>query len=360
MKRATQATICAVFVLLCSGCSGEHGGGPPIVRHEGATAAFSADKGKTRLGDADTHPRYDTARDRDALDTVRATDPDAENDARATESDDNEVVKVATDGVDGDMPYSGEFLVLTYNVAGLPDFISRSNPSVNIPIISPLLNGYALVLVQEDFWYRSQLAAKVLHPYRSEPSVASPMPWAMGDGLTRFSQFSFQDLVRVAWDACNGVIHADQDCLTNKGFSVAVTALQPGTWLCVYNLHMDAGSGDGDIKARRQQIEQLAADMMTRCPGRAIIAAGDTNLRVGRPADMSILRAFLAHSGLKDSCSVLSCGDERIDRILFRSSPSLAITPLKWNIPDAFVNASGDDLSDHAPVAVQFRWAVSE
>ena len=283
-----------------------------------------------------------------------------ENDARATDADDNEVAEVATDGKDGDMPYSGEFLVLSYNVAGLPDFISGSNPSLNIPIISPLLNGYGLVLVQEDFWYHSQLAAEALHPYRSEPSVASPMPWAMGDGLTRFSQFSFRDLVRVAWKKCNGVIDSDQDCLTEKGFSVAITALQPGTLLCVYNLHMDAGSDDGDIKARRQQIEQLAADMMTRCPGRAIIAAGDTNLRVGRPADMSMLKAFLADSGLNDSCSVLSCDDERIDRILFRSSPSLLITPLQWDTPDEFVNASGDDLSDHTPIAVQFRWAVSE
>jgi endonuclease/exonuclease/phosphatase family metal-dependent hydrolase len=350
LKRSTQAALCAVFFLFWLTCRAAEGN--PVVQHEGASAAFSADANTYRVGDADVDQRQEAESGREGSDAVRDTD----SDATATDPDDGDVIEMHTDAVHGDTPYSGTLRILTYNVAGLPDFISGSNPEVNIPAIGALLNGYELVLVQEDFWYHDQLAAGAMHPYRSESSVASPVAWAMGDGLNRFSRFPFEDLVRVAWGACNGVLGAENDCLTTKGFSAAMTALRPATSLCVYNLHMDAGGDDGDVDARRQQAEQLANDLATRCAGLAVIVAGDTNLRVSRTADMSILNTFLNDSGLNDACRVLSCNDERVDRILFRSSPSLLLNPVSWEVPDEFVNAAGNDLSDHEPVAVQFRW----
>ncbi|MDD9370350.1 MAG: hypothetical protein PV358_09575, partial [Acidimicrobiales bacterium] len=41
---------------------------------------------------------------------------------------------------------SGTFSVLSYNVAGLPQEISTVNPQEHIPLISPLLNEYDIVL----------------------------------------------------------------------------------------------------------------------------------------------------------------------------------------------------------------------
>lgn len=46
---------------------------------------------------------------------------------------------------------SGSFKALTYNVAGLPAPISGSEPATNSPLISPKLNDYDLVLLQEDW-----------------------------------------------------------------------------------------------------------------------------------------------------------------------------------------------------------------
>ena len=46
---------------------------------------------------------------------------------------------------------SGSFTALSYNVAGLPELISGSEPQTNSPLISPLLNAYDLVLVQESW-----------------------------------------------------------------------------------------------------------------------------------------------------------------------------------------------------------------
>src|SRR5690606_11526523 len=52
---------------------------------------------------------------------------------------------------------AGEFELLTYNVAGLPDLLSSSNPAVNTSRVSPLLNRYDVVLAQEDFVYHADL-----------------------------------------------------------------------------------------------------------------------------------------------------------------------------------------------------------
>ena len=49
---------------------------------------------------------------------------------------------------------SGEFSMLSYNVAGLPQEFSSENPEEHLPMISPLLNDYDVVMTQEDFdWW---------------------------------------------------------------------------------------------------------------------------------------------------------------------------------------------------------------
>jgi len=66
---------------------------------------------------------------------------------------------------------SGEFTLLTYNVAGLPQGISPSNPKKNIPLISPKLNKFEIALVQEDFVYHNELKSKTNHPYQSQTQI---------------------------------------------------------------------------------------------------------------------------------------------------------------------------------------------
>ena len=44
---------------------------------------------------------------------------------------------------------SGRLSLLTYNVAGLPQLVSHSDPEVNVALISPLLNHYDVVLVDD-------------------------------------------------------------------------------------------------------------------------------------------------------------------------------------------------------------------
>ena len=251
----------------------------------------------------------------------------------------------------------GVLRVLTYNVAGLPEGISRSRPSVNIPLIGPLLEPYDLVLVQEDFAFQAQLRAGVRHPHASVGSGTGELH-DLGDGLNRFSRAPFRDHRRVRWARCNGVFEDGSDCLAPKGYSVASHELAPGVVVDVYNLHMDAGRSPADRRVRAAQVAQLLDDISRRSADRAVVVAGDTNLW---ERDEEVLRRWLRDGRLRDCCRALACRDaRRIDRVMVRDGGRVALEPLSWRVDPRFVDAAGRPLSDHRPVAVRLRWRVIE
>jgi hypothetical protein len=237
---------------------------------------------------------------------------------------------------------SGSFVALTYNVAGLPEPLSGSEPATNSPLIGPLLNAYDLVLLQENWpdglhearvaglvgeevprtGYYDLVVAGARHAYRSEPAASPPLPAPQrlgtgpaltSDGLNRLSGFPFGPLTRVMWDECHGELAVEvaevaseesglegllhdaglgdaedqldggaSDCSAQKGFSVARTELAPGVAVDVYNLHADASGGDGSRAARRAGFEQLAAYIAEHSQGHPIVLGGDTNLHTRR------------------------------------------------------------------------------
>lgn len=261
-------------------------------------------------------------------------------------------------GCGDETPAEGELTLLTYNVAGLPASLSDEDPETNIPLMSPLLNAYELVLVQEDFWYHAELTQDIAHPYRSEPMVENPTLTDLGDGLNRFSRLPFGPLVRVSWAQCNGLFDCGSDCMTQKGFSVAPVQLAEGVSLLIYNLHLDASDCEADFEAREAQRQQLVADLEARAGDEAVIVTGDSNLKLHRPRDVVMLDALLADTGMEIACRALACPEETHDRVMFRSSESLELTPVEWDHPGEFVDAQGEDLSDHEPVMIRFSWRV--
>jgi hypothetical protein len=283
---------------------------------------------------------------------------------------------------------SGEFTTLSYNVAGLPQEVSQVNPEKHIPLISPLLNDYDIVLTQEDFdwWqpsldeldfanYHARLRAKVDHPYQSERhpgpeavglDVATQRPMLqVGDGLGMLSRFPFGELRRVPWETCG---EGEADCLAMKGFAMARVELAPGLTVDVYDLHADAGSEDADIAARDAGFEQLTAYIQEHSAGHAIILGGDTNLHSDPGSDDPLDRedarvweTFLARSGLVDVCDALGCDDStRIDKFAFASGGGIDLEPLTMEFEvERFRDADGEPLSDHDPLAVRWRWSAS-
>lgn len=259
--------------------------------------------------------------------------------------------------VQGPHRVEGELSLLTYNVAGLPDLISKSDPEEFIPQISPLLNGYDLVLVQEDFAYHAELSGAAEHPYRTAPMFEVPDQIPMSDGLNRFSVFPLGRLHRIQWPGCSGDFDCSNDCLATKGFSFARVELAPGVTADVYNLHGEAGSCPEDAVQGRLGMRRLAEFIGTWSAGRPVLVAGDFNLRWNNPEDVEALQILVDQTGLTEACLALDCGDERIDKVFYRSSETVQLVPLTWTVPPEFVDPSGEDLSDHEPVAVRFEWS---
>ncbi|HMG40408.1 MAG TPA: endonuclease/exonuclease/phosphatase family protein [Acidimicrobiales bacterium] len=286
---------------------------------------------------------------------------------------------------------SGDFTVLSYNVAGLPQEFSGENPDANIPLISPLLDDYDVVLTQEDFdwWdplldglsfarYHEQLRAQATHPHRSarwpgpaaagiDPAVR-PAPF-VGDGLGVLSRPEFAGETRVAWRDCFGAADTSDggaaDCLAGKGFSVVRMTLAPDLTVDVYNLHGEAGGTDLDQQLQEDDFVQLAAYIQSHSAGRAVILAGDTNLHTNSDhpdghngADTRAWAQFLGATGLTDACVAVGCPDvSSIDKVAFRSGGGVTLTATSHDFPRArFRDPQGNDLSDHPPLVVGFHW----
>jgi endonuclease/exonuclease/phosphatase family metal-dependent hydrolase len=252
---------------------------------------------------------------------------------------------------------AGRLKLLTYNVAGLPEGLSESRPTVNLPLIGKLLNRYDLALVQEDFAYPLMLRQAILHAHGSPPFVRGER-LHFGDGLSQFSRMPFFLYERERWAACHGVLDSYFDCLTPKGFTYSRQELAPGVTVDVYNLHLDAGGSPGDRSARADQLAQLAQAVKQRSAGHAVILGGDFNIRGG--SELERLAWFEGETELVDTCQVLRCKEpSRIDRILFRSSDALTLTPRSWRVDPRFVDAQRRPLSDHLAVAVELEWTAN-
>ena len=269
---------------------------------------------------------------------------------------------------------SGGFTALSYNVAGLPEPLSGSEPATNSPLISPLLNDYELVLLQEDWvdpladarraglvpedvprlGYHDLVVGAAAHPHRSDaapPPAGTDLrrtppatPPITADGLNRLSVFPFGPLSRVMWEDCNGdlLLTAGEevlaatglggvlgdaglgavtdaadggaaDCSAQKGFSFARTEVAPGVEIDVYNLHAEAGNGEADMVARAANFAQLTEHVLEHSAGRAVIVGGDTNLHIehpDRPSDRRVWDDFRAATGIADVCDAIDCGDD--------------------------------------------------
>lgn len=297
-------------------------------------------------------------------------------------------------GVDTDSSATGqggEFSVLSYNVAGLPAEISKEDPAKHLPLISPLLNDYDVVLTQEDFdwWgdvaggldfvhYHERLRAKTDHKYRS-PQHPGPEAVGMnatnrpllqiGDGLGVLSTFPVDGNDRVPWAGCFGGFDTSDggaaDCLAMKGFSLTRLTLADGAVVDLYNLHLEAGGTATDQQLQADDVAQLGDYIVEHSAGNAVILGGDTNLHTDNEhpdgsngADIVLWADFIERTGLTDSCAALECPDTgRIDKIAFRSGKGVKLEALRHQVHgDTFVDEKGDALSDHEPIEVRFRW----
>lgn len=287
---------------------------------------------------------------------------------------------------------AGELELLSYNVAGLPEVLSGSEPAENMPLIGPLLNDYDLVLLQETWEtpdpnpmaplrvYHEELESRVDFEHRTE---SAPLPLGsdetrpealLADGLNVFSRFPLGEVTRERWEGCFGGADTSRggagDCLAQKGFLLTTVTLADGVEVDVYDLHAEAGGTPEDQALQADDYDQLAAFIEEHSDGRPVLLAGDTNLHTDDPVDpespegegdLAIWEAFLERTGLTDACDALDCEDPgAIDKAAFRSGGGVTFEALAHDNPtERFTRADGEPLSDHPPLVVTFRWEKS-
>jgi len=258
---------------------------------------------------------------------------------------------------------------LTYNVAGLPDQVSQSTPSVYNRIIGKLINNIDVVHTQEDFFYHDSLILENTHKYLT--------PYAgqvtEGDGLTTFSQYPISNIERVAWTDCSGF-----DCLTPKGF--CYTQIQIGSeWIDFYNVHANAGSDPEALVARQKNIRQLCEFIKIRSAEKPVIVMGDMNCRYTRSGDSirNVLDLGFTDPWIEitrggqlptaDDNSLTGCGSngdqrtnancEKVDKTFYRSSDKVKIYAESYTLDSRKYYYNNNDtipLSDHWPLFTNF------
>jgi endonuclease/exonuclease/phosphatase family metal-dependent hydrolase len=268
------------------------------------------------------------------------------------------------------------FKVLSLNVAGLPAILSSSNPTTNTRLMSPLLNNYDLVSVQEDFAYHNDLISKVTLPYLTPTSGNVPL----GDGMNFMSRFPLYETTRYKWKDSHGVITDGADQMTPKGILYSSMELEPGYFVDVYDIHADADIDNASLEARRSNMIQLANLINERSTGKAVIVIGDTNSRYTRAGD-NFEDAVVKKCGLTDAWiqlirngSIPQDGDalmdtahrngpnnEVVDKIWYRNGKSVNLSATSYALLEKeFTDASGNQLSDHYPITTTFKYSLNK
>ncbi|MCR5485847.1 MAG: hypothetical protein K6F09_09665 [Clostridiales bacterium] len=176
---------------------------------------------------------------------------------------------------------NGTLKILNLNVDGLPipAFATSENrdPLKCSKQLPPVLNEYKpdIIAVQEDFNFHGIHKRGIDLPYKTYHS--GPIPF--GDGLNFFSRFPMFNVKREAWEEAYGVLDSSADRLTPKGFLAASMEIADGVYIDVYDIHADADDGEGDIKARLSEYDQLFRYLDSYSKDHAVIIIGDVNAR---------------------------------------------------------------------------------
>ena len=248
--------------------------------------------------------------------------------------------------------------VLTYNIHGLQGWIARDDPPARIRALLPKARAFDLVLLQEDFAWQPLVDAAHgrRHRVRAEPPGGTPF-LRQGTGLTLLTDIALHAAAHAtAYGACNGWLSASSDCLADKGTLAQRLHVRDGVLVDLWNTHLDAGRGDDDHAARVIQLEVLATDIERTSAGRAVILGGDFNLHWDVPRDRALLMAFANRLGLALGARVPDDGGrKRVDYLLFRAAPGVALRVQRAGVAPGFTDARGEPLSDHPPVFAEFE-----
>jgi len=274
----------------------------------------------------------------------------------------------------------GQLNVLSFNVAGLPEFLQNNGESLDKTTATKEIGKYFanyqkfidIIHVQEDFHYNDILYKYDTHPYHTKSSGDVPF----GSGLNTLSNYPYIHFERHKWNHCSDA--SSFDCWTPKGFTSMKILFDDDAIINFINLHADAGTEDGDEDARNSNLQQVSDFINSNCPDEAVIIFGDTNSRYTRSKDN--IEIFHNQNGLinpwiqisrngdvpkKGSSSIMcdlpsnvtSC--ETVDKLFYRGSKTIDLNATSFNYADGLFTYNGNQLSDHNPIFVNFTYITS-
>ena len=183
----------------------------------------------------------------------------------------------------------------------------------------------------------------------------------------------------VLWNDWYGYTDNEADGLIRKGFRFYQVVLEGNLVVDVYITHMEAGSTEGDIAARKKQLNQFAQYIIAHKGTNPIIILGDTNCRYTRDAvKADFIDAINADPDLEihdpwvdlmwdgvypefgaGAMMVSQYGEQRgevVDKIFYINNAQSActLTCEKYLHDDSFTYADGSQIADHYPVVGTF------
>ncbi len=254
-----------------------------------------------------------------------------------------------------------ELEVLTYNVHGLPSVVTGDDTTARVEKIASILESYELIGLQEDFIEENHeiFQQSLEHPTQTWFSKTLEDRF-YGSGLSLFSLLKLVELHEQHYTSCFGTVDHSSDCLASKGFVRARLELSAGIEIDVYNTHLEAGGASQDTEVKAQQIAELVSELQQGSEGRSVIVMGDTNLQISKSDELELLNQLKEEGQLVDCCDQLQCAQPQfIDRIFFRGSSDLQVTPEYWSEQSEFVDEQGFPLSDHPAISCGLTFSLN-
>ena len=270
------------------------------------------------------------------------------------------------------MKRKGSFKILSYNVGGLPEIISSSTPSKYTKLISPKLNSYDVVNVQEDFGYNDDLTSKLDFPYQTYFTGNAPF----GNGLMTFSRFPLYMSTNVKWEQTHGIIVDGADQMIPKGLYFSSIEIEPEFFIDKYIIHTDVDTDKESMTERSSNMAQLAEYINDVSSGKSVIVFGDTNSRYTREGN-DFYELLLKPCNLKDGWieNVMDgitppIGDSKmvdemgqlgevVDKIWYRSGKNIEINSSTFEVLfTEFTDSECIQLSDHYSITSKIDYKL--
>lgn len=271
---------------------------------------------------------------------------------------------------DGTIYSSGTIDIASFNVAGLPIpkvFGGRNVLKDTYELGQQLQEkNHDILCVQEDFNYHFVLSSQIRSKYRTFTSGGIPA----GDGLNIFSKYPIYNVNRIKWDSLYGVYDGKQDELTPKGILYCTIEIEENVYIDLYNVHCDAGRDEKSIKAREDNLKQLAKLVNENSSDRAVIIVGDINTYLNAQDDLYnnlILAANLkdawvevCNNGVYESSEYKRSFSNSIERVLYRDGGNVKLEAAAHEYVPYVSAKDAHHLSDHYSNEVKMKYTYSE